>query len=241
MRKGKQMSHEMFVGETKFHISRANEEAARLTLVKVAKEIVEKDDICAGDIRTMVEGRACEIEQLTLDDLVQCWFWYLIRDIANETDEIIDIAYSEDYSGDEETLFEALAPYVTAGSYITLSGEGTGGTWAKRYGFTGRRLVELEAEYPPVPIESDEPGSTGESPEEESGDFSTICPYCNYDGITVIEVTIVSDGLVLNPMVPLERDGFAFETTDDRKDTSTQDEVVRCNNCGCEFGLDELM
>ena len=88
----------------------------------------------------------------------------------------------------------------------------------------------------------DELGSTGESPEEEKrGDFSTICPYCKQDGVTVIEVTLVSDGLVLNPMVPLERDGFAFDTPDDRKDASTQDEVVRCNNCGCEFGLDELM
>jgi len=150
------MSNEMFLGDTAFRISLAKEEAARAALAQEAKRVVEADGRRAADIRWKVEETGRPIEQLTFDELVNCWGWSLMRDSAGQTGEIIGIDLLEDSSGDEETLFRVLGPYVTAGSYITLDGNGTGGHWDTRYGFTGKCMVELGWSFPPVPIESDE-------------------------------------------------------------------------------------
>lgn len=147
------MSNELFLDDTRFHISPDKEEAARVALVQVAEKRVGTKNWRAGDIKEMAEGRECDVTEFTLDDLVQCWGWSLVRDIANRTNEIIDIDLLEDFSSDEETLFETLAPFVTAGSFIDLDGKSTGGDFQKRYGFTGKRVVELEKVYPAIPIE----------------------------------------------------------------------------------------
>ena len=147
------MGNEMYLCDTKFHISREKEADAHTALGDDAIDEVEHDGERAGDIREKVQETGRTVGQLTLDELVGCWGWNLIRDIANESDEIIDIDLAEEYSSDEEHLFDILAPFVTAGSFITLSGKQYGNPWEMRYGFTGRRVVDLVAEYPPVPIE----------------------------------------------------------------------------------------
>src|SRR5437773_74824 len=96
------MSNEMFLGDTTFHISPDKEEAARVALAQVAEKSVEADNWRAGDIKEMAEGRECGVTELTLDDLVQCWGWSLIRD-TDKTHEIIGIDLLEDFSSDEET------------------------------------------------------------------------------------------------------------------------------------------
>ena len=146
------MSNELFLGDITFHISPDKEESARVALAEVAEKRVGTEDWHAGDIQEMADGRECEVTELTLDDLVQCWGWSLIR-ADNQTQEIIGIDLLEDFSSDEETLFETLAPFVAAGNFIDLEGRSIDGYWQKRYGFTGKRVVELEKAYSAVPIE----------------------------------------------------------------------------------------
>jgi hypothetical protein len=74
--------------------------------------------------------------------------------------------------------------------------------------------------------------------------FSTRCPYCGQEScITVIEVTLTQTSQVLQPGVPLQTDGFGIYDfcNPDLKDLSTEDERVRCDECGSEFDLGDLL
>jgi hypothetical protein len=107
------MSNEMFLGATEFRISRKKEEAAHGALIDLSVDVVEGwEDERAGKIQEKVKETGRTVGQLTIDELIECWGWHLIRDISNQTDEIIDIDLMEDFSSDEETLFETLAPLL---------------------------------------------------------------------------------------------------------------------------------
>ncbi len=72
----------------------------------------------------------------TLDDLMEALGWRLLR---GSDQAIRGIHYQgDDYLGNEEGLFEALAPYVEPGSVIDVWYDET----PKRFKFTGRTLVE---------------------------------------------------------------------------------------------------
>ena len=74
--------------------------------------------------------------------------------------------------------------------------------------------------------------------------FSTRCPYCGQEGsIVVIKVTLTLTGTILRPKVPLRSDGFNihYHGAFNEKDLSTENEQVRCNNCGTEYNLSELV
>ena len=147
------MSQTTFLLSAQFGIAQRNEEAARLSLVALALEVLEKQDMRAGDIQALVQESARSVDKLTLDELVQCWGWSLNRKEDDEAGQVIGIWLEEECSVDEESLFEALAPNVVAGSYVTLEGRDTGGDWLLRYAFTGKRLVVQKPTFPPLPIE----------------------------------------------------------------------------------------
>jgi hypothetical protein len=170
MKENKHMSNEMHLVGATFHMGRGQEEAAKAALRETANVALEKKDMRAGDIQTMIDGTPeGEIEQLTLDQLVRTWGWSLLRDPDDKTGEIVGIDLLEDFSSDEETLFEVLGPFVTAGSYIDLEGKRFGGYWTTRYGFTGQKVVELEPGFPPIPLslpqEPDDAGRQETEPE----------------------------------------------------------------------------
>jgi len=74
--------------------------------------------------------------------------------------------------------------------------------------------------------------------------FSTRCPYCGQENsITVTSVTLTQTFQVVQVGVPLQADGFDISDFCNPllKDLSTQDERVRCDTCGTEFALSELL
>jgi hypothetical protein len=72
----------------------------------------------------------------TLDDVMEALGWRLLRGAEGN---IRGVHYEgDDYLGNEEGLFEALAPYVEPGSVIDVWYDET----PKRFKFTGRTLVE---------------------------------------------------------------------------------------------------
>ena len=56
----------------------------------------------------------------TLSDALKAWRW---RARLDENDNIFDIHFTGEKSGDEDRLFQAIAPYVRDGSYISMCGE----------------------------------------------------------------------------------------------------------------------
>lgn len=161
------MSNEMLLVGATFHIGRDQEEAARAALMEAARIALEKKDMRAGDIQIMIEGTVeGEMEQLTLDQLVMCWGWSLVRDRGG-TGEIVDIELLDDFSSDEETFFEVLSPFVAAGSYIDLEGKRVDGYWVTRYGFTGQLVVKLEPAFPPIPLSQPQGATDADHQEAE--------------------------------------------------------------------------
>jgi hypothetical protein len=66
------------------------------------------------------------------EELIQCWRWSVYHD--KESGDIDEICFDGEKYGDEEWLFDAIGPYVEAGSYINLQGE-DGCVW--RFYFNG--------------------------------------------------------------------------------------------------------
>lgn len=72
----------------------------------------------------------------TLVDMVFCWRWLLYID--ERTGNIGSISFEGEKYGDDDVLFQTLAPFVKRGSYIVMSGE-DGAIW--RWKFDGKSVV----------------------------------------------------------------------------------------------------
>jgi len=79
----------------------------------------------------------------TIQALIKEWGWSLKMEITKtiedgdeitRTGDVIGISFNSEKLGDENSLFDALAPYVEVGSYIEMVGEG-GEKW--RWTFDG--------------------------------------------------------------------------------------------------------
>ena len=82
-----------------------------------------------------------EIENArTLEDALEEFRWFPEND---EEDNIDSIYFQGEKSGDDDLLFNAIAPYVRAGSYIQMCGE-DGTIW--RFTFDGEIHEEIYAE-----------------------------------------------------------------------------------------------
>jgi hypothetical protein len=76
---------------------------------------------------------ACE----TVEDAIGEWGWETRTD--EETGDIIDMYFPENKMGQEEYLFQAIAPFVEEGSYFHMVGEDDS-QW--RWYFNGKDLEE---------------------------------------------------------------------------------------------------
>jgi len=85
------------------------------------------------------DGEYCDAKDL--DTAMDAWRWHVER---NEDGDIDYISFEGEKLGDDEILFNAIAPYVTQGSYIQMSGE-EGCIW--RWVFDGEKCAEI---YPKI-------------------------------------------------------------------------------------------
>lgn len=75
----------------------------------------------------------------SLEEALSAWRWLAEQD---KDGNIAYLYFEGDKLGDEETLFDAIAPYVKDGSYLEMSGE-DGARW--RWGFEDGKCKEREA------------------------------------------------------------------------------------------------
>lgn len=80
------------------------------------------------------------IEATSLYDAIAVWGWE--PEEAERGGDIIGISFIREKLGDEEVLFNAIAPYVEADSYIEMQGE-DGERW--RWVFDGKICKEVSA------------------------------------------------------------------------------------------------
>jgi hypothetical protein len=117
--------------ETEFGISKENFGAC----LEALKEKAKRDRDFSWVNNAVVRGAD------TLVQALQEWGWQLNLD-ADGNGNSID--FMRDKLGDEEVLFETIAPFVAAGSFIEVTGE-EGARW--RWHFDGKECVEL---YPTI-------------------------------------------------------------------------------------------
>ena len=75
----------------------------------------------------------------TLQEAMLAFRW---ETSVNEAGDIVSICFEGEKFGDDETFFNALAPFVKDGSYIEMQGE-DGGRW--RWVFTDGKCKEIAA------------------------------------------------------------------------------------------------
>jgi hypothetical protein len=82
----------------------------------------------------------------TLQNAMYQWRWQVYEDVETEDVDcpihIQDIQFIGEKLGDDGQLFDAIAPFVEAGSYIEMSGE-DGCLW--RWIFDGKSCEEVQA------------------------------------------------------------------------------------------------
>lgn len=96
-------------------------------------------------------------------------------------------------------------------------------------------LAPTGGDVPPPPGEGVPAGSPGGS----YAVYRDACPACGMY-LQVYEVTLVRTGETHKILAPLEKDGFEFDAGDGGKDMSTENEKVRCIECGETYDLGDL-
>jgi len=131
--------------EAMFRIKKENFDAALKAVVELADE-KHRSRMNGGSWkcgkRTSWNYAWVNMEELknakTLEDAMNCWGW----EVYTEDEDIVDICFVSEKLGQEEVLFDAIAPFVEDGSYIEMGGE-DGGIW--RWQFNKGICVENEA------------------------------------------------------------------------------------------------
>jgi hypothetical protein len=121
------MGYSAHVKQQNFQIREENLEAARTAVIALTPQNPRW-----VDIRYLKDS-------LTLFGAVACFGWYLW---ANGDGNYCRISFEWEKLGDERMLFDALAPYVEAGSYIEMVGE-DGDHW--RWVFDGQQCIYQKA------------------------------------------------------------------------------------------------
>ena len=78
------------------------------------------------------------LQAKSLTDALYAWRW---RAYTSDNGDLSVIYFNGEKSGQDTTLFNAIAPYVTAGSYVAMRGE-DGALW--RWYFDGTNCIEQE-------------------------------------------------------------------------------------------------
>lgn len=115
--------------DRKFGIKAGKKQAAFNALMELARK---KDDYYGVASSVVLE---CH----NLRDAVEVWGWDLEED---SSDDIIDIHFNGEKLGEDLTLFETLAPFVTKGSFIEMTGD-EASHW--RWVFNGKTCVKKQA------------------------------------------------------------------------------------------------
>jgi hypothetical protein len=98
--------------DSTFHIKKENFAGA----VKALKDLSERTDLMDNGKFTWVSINYVELTDL--QKILECWRWSSTLD---EDGDIADICFEGESYGDDEILFEALAPFVEDGSCIQMS------------------------------------------------------------------------------------------------------------------------
>jgi hypothetical protein len=72
--------------------------------------------------KRLLGGRDAANRGSTLVEALADWLWQ--ADVDPDTGDIIRLEFTGDKSHDERRLFEVIAPYVEAGSFIEMAGDG---------------------------------------------------------------------------------------------------------------------
>ena len=103
--------------------------------LKALKEMAERDNNFSWVQNVVVRGAD------TITQAFHEWRWNVQ---FNEAGDISALYFEGEKLGDEDSLFQTIAPFVEAGSYIEISGE-EGSIW--RYCFDGTDCTES---YPEI-------------------------------------------------------------------------------------------
>lgn len=118
------MGYYMHTGDIQFTIKKENFQRAFEALKKAA-------------LRSWIDESYLSDPKATLKDALECCRWTPL--CHAETGDIINLEFTGEKLGDEDLLFQAIAPFVEAGSYITVYGE-EDSIW--RWEFDGKRVCE---------------------------------------------------------------------------------------------------
>ena len=131
------MGYCMTQRDSNFAIKAEDKEKA----LEAIKELAGKETIHDGSGKhfSWVETERF-VNASTLKEAMDEWRWEIGED---EEGNVLDIYFSGEKLGNDEILFNAIAPYVKEGSYIEMSGE-DGSLW--RWSFDGKSCVEKGAQ-----------------------------------------------------------------------------------------------
>lgn len=127
------MGYHMMQRESKFFIAQDKLADAALAVRSLMSGAVARQKPFSWVDTTAVLRAASLVEQL------RRWGWLAELD---EFGNVNSIEFSGEKLGDDEQLFNAIAPYVLAGCYIQMQGE-DGAIW--RWVFDGVKCVEIAA------------------------------------------------------------------------------------------------
>ena len=114
-------------------------------MLKAVQNLAHKDELMSGGSYHGGEKVSCHYSWVDmsfahLQDIVEvfrCWRWSIERD--EQTGDIVDIGFAGQKLGDDFVLFNTIAPFVKAGSFIEMRGEDNA-IW--RWQFNGTSCVE---------------------------------------------------------------------------------------------------
>lgn len=135
------MGYYMHQRDQKFKIKAENKPAALEAIKNLAVNEKKISKICFGDSAHYAWVNDNFISRSCLEEALQDWRW--VVDVAPQTKDIIAIYFDGEKLGDEEVLFDAIAPFVEKDSYIDMEGEESC-IW--KWHFTGNECIEEEAE-----------------------------------------------------------------------------------------------
>jgi hypothetical protein len=127
----------MHIQEESFRIKRENFVGALSAIKGLAGQETIRD--ASGRHFSWVDTRKF-MEATTLREALRAWRWDV--DIESDDGDAVGIMFEGEKYGDDPKLFDALAPFVEAGSYIEMLGE-DGGRW--RWIFDGHTCIEKQA------------------------------------------------------------------------------------------------
>lgn len=130
--------------DVNFFIAKKNHEKALAAIKALDKNVDEQGGgsiSYGGNIKRNYAWVTTEeyLNAKTLEEAIEAWRWEVILD---KEGNIGGLSFYREKLGDDEILFNAIAPYVKKGSFIEMIGE-DGTIW--RWQFDGKKMKEITA------------------------------------------------------------------------------------------------